>query len=273
MLLDNPVEGAGEMWKASGMKTVIVAAGQGFRLRERTERIPKTLLPFREGTVLTYILDSFAAVGVREFVIVVGYRPDLIPDYLESHGFFGHSVSFVENVDWRRGNGVSVACAGQALAPGEEVFLSMSDHLVPAPALKKIQSAESAKNLLLTDPRVDKIFDIDDATKVDVTGGRIAHIGKSLTEYNAVDCGIFRVNGRFFRALENQIERGNESISDGVRMLIDEGDFESVSIPDECHWIDIDTPAAYGYALENQDRYPDSKSRRVQMTLSPDPLV
>ena len=261
------------MWKAPSMKTIIVAAGQGFRLREKTDRIPKTLLPFKDGTVLSYILASFASIGIREFVIVVGYRPELIVDYLESHSFFGNSVSFVENADWERGNGVSVSCARQEVSTDEEAFLSMSDHLVPAPALKQLQSAPSTKNLLLTDSRVETIFDIDDATKVEITDSKIIRIGKGLSGYNAVDCGVFRLNRRFFRALDNQIERGNESISDGVRALIEEDDFESVPMGKDCDWIDIDTPEAYGHALENHGRYPDPKVRQIQMTSSSDPSL
>jgi choline kinase len=231
------------------MKTIIVAAGPGIRLWDTTERIPKTLLPFNDGTVLSQILGNFASIGIEDFVIVVGYRPEMIVGYLESVKFFGHRVTIVENPEWKRGNGVSVFSAASAVPEDEDVFLSMSDHLMPPEALRRIHSAKSERNLLLTDPKLDTIFDIDDATKVVVEDARIVQIGKSLTRFNAVDCGVFRLNRRFFQALERQIAAGNESISDGARLLIENDDFESISIPGDCRWIDIDTPEAYRHAL------------------------
>ena len=54
------------------MKTVIIAAGIGSRLRPHTDQAPKTLLPFGEGTILSQIISNFTTIGVTEVVIVVG---------------------------------------------------------------------------------------------------------------------------------------------------------------------------------------------------------
>jgi len=235
------------------MKTIIVAAGQGIRLWDQTDRIPKTLLPFRDGTILSHVISNFASIGVSEFVIVVGYRSEMIIDYVEANDYFGQSVTFVENQEWERGNGLSVAAAASVVSESESVFLTMSDHLVPVPALKKLADAPGRGNLLLTDPAVEEIFDIDDATKVQVEDDFIVRIGKDLSEYNAVDCGIFRLTSSFFQALGHQAKLGKDGISDGVRYLIDTDGFKSVTIPEGCRWIDIDTPESYKHALTRQE--------------------
>ena len=71
-----------------------------------------------------------------------------------------------------QGNGISVAVAEPALK-GEPFILSMSDHIVPEDALRRIVEAPGKYNLLLVDKQIDKIFDIDDATKVALDGSRI----------------------------------------------------------------------------------------------------
>ena len=68
------------------MKTIIIAAGQGSRLWETTDRVPKTLLPLGNGTVLSRIVANFAAVGVEEFVVVVGFRGELRYDLQRPDG-------------------------------------------------------------------------------------------------------------------------------------------------------------------------------------------
>ena len=190
------------------MKAIVIAAGQGSRLWQTTDQVPKTLLPLGRGTILSRILANFSAVGVEEFVMVVGFHGEAIVQYLEGNDRFGKRITILENPEWERGNGLSVLRAQEALEPGETALLSMSDHLVDPAALAAVRDAPEGRNLLLTDPRIGEVFDLDDATKVRVEGGLILDIGKELAGYNALDCGIFRINGRFFTALTEQIAQG-----------------------------------------------------------------
>jgi choline kinase len=148
---------------------------------------------------------------------------------------------------------LSVAAAKSAVRD-ESFILSMSDHVVSIEALRKISELESGKNLLLVDPRIEEIFDIDDATKVQVENGRITDIGKVLKSYNAIDCGIFRLTPRFFSAMDEQVRAGKESISGGIQKLISIGDMEAVLMNSDHWWIDLDTPESYIYARRYYDK-------------------
>jgi len=229
------------------MKTVIIAAGTGSRLGLHTDQVPKTLLPFGQGTILSQIMRNFVMIGITEFVIVVGFGAKRIVEYIATAGL-GPRVTFVENRDWQRGNGLSVHLA-RGVAGGGSFLLSMSDHLVAPPALARLMGARSDQNLLLVDPRVGGVFDLPDATKVMLEGTRITGIGKELAEFNAIDCGVFRLDDRFFEAMGCAIGQGKESISEGIRHLIEARAFGGVLVPEGSHWIDIDTPKAYEYAL------------------------
>jgi len=229
------------------MKTVIINAGTGSRLWPHTDQAPKTLLPFGQGTILSQIMSNFATVGVAEFIIVVGFGAKQIVEYIATAGL-GPRVTFVENRDWQRGNGLSVHLV-RGVAGAGSFLLSMSDHLVDPPALAHLMAARSDQNLLLVDPRGDGGFDLPDATKVMMQETRITGIGKELADFNAIDCGVFRLDERFFEAMECAIRQGKESISEGVHHLIEAGAFEGVRLPEGSHWIDIDTPEAYEYAL------------------------
>jgi choline kinase len=209
--------------------------------------VPKTLLPFGQGTILSQIMSNFTTIGVSEFVIVVGFGAKQIVEYIATAGL-GPRVTFVENRDWQRGNGLSVHLVRGVAGVGT-FLLSMSDHLVAPPALAHLMAARSNHNLLLVDPRVDGVFDLPDATKVMMEGTRITGIGKELVDFNAIDCGVFRLDERFFEAMGCAIRQGKESISEGVHHLIKARTFEGVLLPEDSHWIDIDTPEAYEYAL------------------------
>jgi len=231
------------------MKTVIIAAGMGSRIWNETDNRPKTLLPFGEGTIISTILSNFHQVGVSSFVIVVGYQSESIKSYLEKNDCFGYEISFIENLEWEKGNGISVLAA-QAEVAGEDFLLSMSDHIVTPTALKRIANYKSSKNLLLVDSRTEGIYDIDDATKVCYEGNRIVDIGKSISKYNGVDCGIFKLDDGFFKAMGEALNNNQDSISAAVKILIKGINMEAVFLKAEEKWIDIDTYESYQYSLD-----------------------
>lgn len=230
------------------MKAVIIAAGMGSRIKDQTDGSPKTLLPFKDGTILSTILNNIAQAGISEFVIIVGYKSEQIINYLSKNGNFGFQITIVNNNEWMKGNGISVLVAEDSVGE-DEFLLSMSDHIVSISALNKIADVVSNKNLLLVDPDIENNFDIDDATKVEVDGINIINIGKEISNYNNLDCGIFRLNESFFSAMREQLKDNNESISAAINELIKKREMQAVLIEDEDYWFDIDTPEAYNHCL------------------------
>ncbi|MBN2424936.1 MAG: NTP transferase domain-containing protein [Calditrichaceae bacterium] len=235
------------------MKAVIIAAGMGNRLWAKTDKIPKTLLPYKNGTVLSTIINNLTQAGIDEIIIVLGYNKTYIENYLKENRVTGNKISFMTNSEWERGNGLSVYLTRE-LTNDEPFMLSMSDHIVPVSAIKRVIESKKQTNLLLVDPKIDAIFDIDDATKVQLSGEKIINIGKEIRDYNYIDCGIFRLDSRFYQAMENTLKAGQESISAAVNQLVASDDMEGIPMQDDEFWIDIDTPEAYKYAIEQKDK-------------------
>ena len=231
------------------MRCVIIAAGMGSRLNKD---VPKTLLPIGDETILCRILHHVSQAGIREFVIVVGYEAKQIQNYLDQNGDFGLRIRIVDNHEWRKGNGISVLTVEEVVEE-EPFLLSMSDHIVSSVAIERIVNHDGSSNLLLVDPKVENVIEIDDATKVEVVDHKIVHIGKELSRFNGIDCGIFRLNSRFFVSMREQLKKGKESISSAIQGLILNDDMEAVFMTEDDFWIDIDTPESYEYALKNLD--------------------
>jgi glucose-1-phosphate thymidylyltransferase len=66
------------------MKAIIPLAGKGTRLRPLTHHTPKPLLKVGGRPVLSYLLDDVKALGVEEMVFIVGYRQEVIRDFIAS---------------------------------------------------------------------------------------------------------------------------------------------------------------------------------------------
>lgn len=67
------------------MKAVILAGGFGTRMSEETGLRPKPLVEIGEFPVLWHIMKIYAAHGITEFVICLGYKGEMIKDYFTRH--------------------------------------------------------------------------------------------------------------------------------------------------------------------------------------------
>jgi glucose-1-phosphate thymidylyltransferase len=66
------------------MQAVILAAGEGTRLRPLTHGKPKAMLPVANRPVIAHVIDSLLANGIRDIVVVAGYRREYVQRFLNS---------------------------------------------------------------------------------------------------------------------------------------------------------------------------------------------
>ena len=72
------------------MKALILAAGEGSRLRPLSVNRPKPMFNICGKPILEHIIDLLKSVGITDLVVVVGYKKEAITDYFvvrEYHNF------------------------------------------------------------------------------------------------------------------------------------------------------------------------------------------
>ena len=232
---------------------LILAAGNGSRIASLSGGVPKPLVPLCGVPLLEHVILSSQQAGISRFVIVVGYRADLIRRWFAARSLGRISVTWIENLDYHKANGVSALAAKEELH--NPFLLLMSDHLFePKTARALLQEPLSDDEVILAvDHKIDRVFDLDDATKVQCNRNHIVGIGKDLVCYNALDTGMFLCSPSLFDRLESAKKDGNCSLSDGMRQLGGEQKLRAFDIGD-AHWQDVDTPEALAYAETIFDR-------------------
>ena len=68
------------------MKVVILCGGEGTRLREKTETIPKPMVTIGHRAILWHIMKIYSAFGFNEFVLALGYKSNVIKQYFLNYG-------------------------------------------------------------------------------------------------------------------------------------------------------------------------------------------
>ncbi|MFO0597371.1 MAG: glucose-1-phosphate cytidylyltransferase [Myxococcaceae bacterium] len=64
-----------------GIKAVILCGGQGTRIREASEAMPKPMLPIGGKPIVWHIMKMYAAHGITEFVLCLGYKSWVIKEF------------------------------------------------------------------------------------------------------------------------------------------------------------------------------------------------
>ena len=259
-------------------KALIIAAGQGSRLHSITNGNPKPLTHLLGLSLIERVMLSVKEAGVHEFVMVIGYLGNKIKAKLGDGTKYRAKITYVDNDEWQKGNGISVLKAKDSLNKNlkEKFFLLMSDHIFESKVLQDLKkmNLEEDKCVLVVDKAPKEHIDLDEATKVKIENGHIVKIGKNLEDYNGVDCGIFLLSPSIFEALEESGKNGDETLSGGIRILGKNGKVRTLDIKDH-FWIDVDTENDYTEAkkilvknlIQDNASWSRQKIKKIQRAL------
>jgi len=217
------------------MQAVILAAGEGARLRPLTDGAPKSLLTLHGRPILNHVLDALSAAGVDDAIIVAGYRSASVREALTAAAPCGMRLRFIENAAFRLGNARSLWEARDIAHEG--FLLAMGDHLIDPAIPRALLAGERGRCRLAVDRN--GIDGADDVTRALVEEGRVLELGKQLERWNAIDTGVFWCTARIFEQMPPALRDGE--LSAVFAGLARAGELDAVDVTG-MRWIDIDTP-------------------------------
>jgi choline kinase len=231
---------------------LVLAAGAGRRLRPHTDTLPKALVPVDpegEGTttVLDIALRNFAAVGLTEAAVVVGYRKEAVyarKAHLEAS--YGLDLTLIDNdraEEWN--NAYSLWCARDVLREG--VILANGDTVHPVSVEQDLLKARGAgRPLLLALDTVKELADEEMKVVAD-EAGRVRHITKLMDPRSATGeyIGVTLVEPEAAEELADALRVTYERdpqlyYEDGFQELVDRGLTVSVAPVGDIPWVEID---------------------------------
>ena len=227
---------------------VILAAGLAKRLRPLTDTKPKCLLEVAGRTLLARTVSAMQQSGVSEFVIVTGYRGDMIRDFLLQQ-FAGVSFQFLDNVDYAHNNNIySLWMAGQVVR-GRDFLLMDSDILCDPAAVVRIAgesvSALAVNRHELGDEEMKVVVDAEGCiTEISKTCDPAAAMGESV--------GIEKIMADYSEALYRELDQ--MILEEGLVDIFYERAFERL-IPQGHTFRVVDTTDYFSYELDTPEDY------------------
>ncbi len=219
---------------------VILMAGSGSRLVAGGHILPKPLIQIAGRAVFSYMIEALQRAGIETLHVVTGFNSEALLKGLEPLIPAEMKLHPIHNPEWQKQNGISVLAARSHVS--SPFFLTMGDHLFKPSIVDLLLSEAKPTELnVAIDRKLNSIFDLEDAMKVQTCGDRIVRIGKDLRDYDAIDTGGFVCPLSFFDYLELAKRAGNCSLADGVGAMAKDGKVLAIDIGD-AWWQDVDTP-------------------------------
>jgi len=238
-------------------KAIILAAGEGTRLRPLTSNRPKCMVEIFGKSLLEHQIECFRKCGINDITVVTGYLGDTISF---------PNVNYIQNNEYQKTNMVySLFCAEKILA--DAVIVSYGDIIFEKNILEKLLKIQSDLSVVIDTNWNEywmKRFDnpIDDAESLRLDNdGYIKNIGQKVTNIDEIegqyiglmkfqDKGVDLIKKYYDIAKQESIKGKNllnpntsfekSFMTDFLQYLINSG-CKIQSIPTQNGWLELDS--------------------------------
>jgi glucose-1-phosphate thymidylyltransferase len=216
------------------MKAVILAAGEGMRLRPLTVSEPKVMIPVANRPILEYVVDSLVKNNVREIVMVVGYRKERIMSHFEDGKKFGAKIEYVVQ-EKQLGNGHALHCARDRLS-GEFLVLP-GDNVIDQRAVGDLLRAGTVPSALVVESENPSKYGV-----VTLEKGTIKSVYEKPQETisNIILTGMYTLSDKIFQYIDENIREGEYGLSNAVQSSL--GQQSLTPVFSDGLWIDAVYP-------------------------------
>ena len=210
-------------------QAVILAAGEGQRLRPFTVTKPKAMLSIADRPILQYVVEALAQNGIRNIVIVVGYRRQQVFDYMGAGEQFGVDIVYITQ---ERQLGTAHALAQAKDAVEGEFLILPGDNLI---------EADTIAQFIAMKPNAVLVKKVDDTTRYGVVtteGGLVKDIVEKPKEAkgNIINTGIYAFTTEIFDFVKAELD-----IPDVLNNMLSQG-YAIGAQETEGTWLDIVYP-------------------------------
>ena len=225
---------------------VILAAGMAKRLRPLTDEKPKCLLEVGGKTLLQRTVDAMISAGVKEFVVVTGYRAEMIREFLTVN-YQLSIINYIDNVDFEHNNNIFSLWLAMQKLHGQEVLLMDSDILCDPEAVRRV-ARKTNPALAMQQHELG-----EEEMKIVVDeAGRITEISKTCSPADAIgeSVGIEKMTPAYTEAIYQELRK--MILDEGLIDIFYERAFERL-IPLGHTFEVVDTTDLFSYELDTPE--------------------
>ena len=168
------------------MKVIILAAGQGIRLKPLTDSKPKCMVEYKNKMIIDYILDTVNSCNINDIAIVDGYKKEVLENAVNAE-----NIKFYTNEDFDKTNMVSTLFSATDFMD-DDIIISYADIIYQEKVLQKLIDSKGDFNVVV-DKKWRELWEqrmenpLEDAETLKIKDGNIIELGKKPNSYNDIE--------------------------------------------------------------------------------------
>lgn len=216
------------------MKAVILAAGEGTRLGPFTHSEPKGMIPVANRPILEYGVQALVESGLRDLVLVVGYRKERILSHFGDGRDFGARIDYAVQ-EKQLGTAHALLQAREHL-DGDFVVLP-GDNVIDARTVRDLLEGPSGPRMVITESERPSRYGV-----VTLKGGKVTDVVEKPEERigNLINTGIYALPADFLDRCEKAVGGGILDLPALLQDLAREGTLQAIRT--EGTWVDAVYP-------------------------------
>jgi bifunctional UDP-N-acetylglucosamine pyrophosphorylase/glucosamine-1-phosphate N-acetyltransferase len=214
------------------MKCVILAAGEGKRMRPLTFTRPKVMIPIANRPLLEWNLLNAIDAGLKEFIFVVGYRSEMVRNYFANGKKWDVKIDYI-NQGKALGTGHAIGMVEKFV---DDFIVLCGDTIFGKQDIKDIATKKMCLGLI-------KVEDAEEYGIVELKGKKIVKIYEKMKKpfSNVINAGIYHFDKNIFNYIKKtkKSTRREYEITDSINLLLDKEKLEGVFLKE---WEDVVYP-------------------------------
>ncbi len=199
---------------------MILAAGEGKRLRPLTYNTTKALVEVNGKPLLQILIEQLKTAGITKIIVIVNHFKEKIIDYFGNGSQFGVTLTFIEQKE-RKGNANALLYV-ESYIKGKRFFLIAIDSLFETEVLSRLLSHRSEGVFT-----VKEVTDTSRYGTVAIKGKNVLKIVEKSTQppSNLANFSVYILPREIFEECKHVplSPRGEYEITDAIQSLIDKG--------------------------------------------------
>jgi UDP-N-acetylglucosamine diphosphorylase/glucosamine-1-phosphate N-acetyltransferase len=217
------------------LKAVILAAGEGQRMRPLTSHRPKVMLPIANKPIVEHLLIEVKKAGIEEFIFVVGYCDQQVRDYFGDGAKWGVSIAYSEQ---RKQLGTADAIRMVESAVDGNFLVINGDVIIGWEDIKRLKSKKHNTMSVI------EVKDPQGLGMVELSGNKVVNIfEKTEAPPNLIaNTGLYLFTPEIFEAIAKtgKSPRGEYEITDSLQLLM--GTADGLHYQEIKSWLDLSYP-------------------------------
>lgn len=226
------------------MKAVILAAGEGTRLKPITVNRPKPLIKINGKTILEHSISILKKSGITDIIIITNYREKDIQDYFKNGKKYGVKIQYKTQ---DKMNGTAYAVKTTEAIIEDNFILIYGDLLFSSKAIEKILKLFKTKNadaimavVPVDNPENYGIIELEKENRIK----KIIEKPKSNFSSNLANAGLYVLTKDIFEKIKriDKSKRGEYELTDALALMINEEKKVLAELIEKENWMDIGNP-------------------------------